>query len=329
VNELPAAARTALEELAPARIVVLGGEEVVSEGVRQELAFYTGTPVERWSGSDRYRTSARIAAEAFPAQQTTAVFVATGERFPDALTGAAAAGMFDAPLLLTSRFQVPERLAEELERLAAGGLDVYVLGGEQVISPPVVDLLSAYANPTLSKLEGEVTDAVSAERVAAADVQLWRGDADEATMASGPAGAFAFEDLVWGRFRLEVSRIGYAPGSVTDVEVAPGEHHVEDVALERVASIAGRVVVAGSDEQIPGAAVSARRVVNGEMVGPTFEAVTDRDGAFVVSDVGLQGLEPGQYRYEATHEDFTTTSTLVSVTRGAWTEVEIELVKAS
>ncbi len=60
-------------------------------------------PVEttRIAGIDRYETAVKACRSAFPT--ASAVVVASGENFPDALAGAGLAGAYDAPLLLTRK----------------------------------------------------------------------------------------------------------------------------------------------------------------------------------------------------------------------------------
>src|SRR5690606_9895269 len=56
-DSVPAATRDALEQLQPARIVVLGGEGVVADPVLDVLAQYTDGPVSRLAGANRYGTA--------------------------------------------------------------------------------------------------------------------------------------------------------------------------------------------------------------------------------------------------------------------------------
>jgi putative cell wall-binding protein len=91
--------------------------------------------VERLSGTDRYDTAVQIAEALFPAP--TAVALATGGTFPDALAGAAAAGRRDAPVLLVGA-ELPATVRDYLAKHAGSIEAVYVLGGEGVVSPAVM-----------------------------------------------------------------------------------------------------------------------------------------------------------------------------------------------
>ena len=86
----------------------------------------TTTTVTRLAGTDRYATGAAITADAFPSTVHD-VYVATGASFADALSGAAAAAVRGAPVLLVAPTGVPDPVRDELARLRPER--VWVLGG--------------------------------------------------------------------------------------------------------------------------------------------------------------------------------------------------------
>ena len=138
VGELPSATATALAELDPSTIVILGGPAAVSEAVEEQLEAYGD--VVRVSGGNRYQTAAQIAAQY---GQVDHVYVATGEgnNFPDALTGSALAGAEGAPVLLVRGDSVPGAVTEVLSSL--GDPEVTVLGGPRAVSEAVAEELGA------------------------------------------------------------------------------------------------------------------------------------------------------------------------------------------
>jgi putative cell wall-binding protein len=95
--------------------------------------------VTRIAGRDRYEQSALVSKATFTEADT--VFLASGEKFPDALSAAAVAAFHDGPLLLTSAGRVSDEVVAELERLAPD--DVVVVGGSAAIAPAVVDQVEA------------------------------------------------------------------------------------------------------------------------------------------------------------------------------------------
>lgn len=139
---LPASTEHALRTLRPGRIVLLGGQAAVSETVRAQIAAATGATPERLSGPDRYATAGSVVADAFPTRARV-VFVATGERFPDALAAVPAAASLGAPVLLVQTDRIPEPTAAQLTRLRPSR--IVILGGPQAVTAEVERRLAAYA----------------------------------------------------------------------------------------------------------------------------------------------------------------------------------------
>ena len=95
--------------------------------------------VDRISGSDRYATAAAISQADFPTGDASAVVLARGDDYPDALVGAPLAAAKNAPLLLTTGPTMPTVTQTELHRVLAAGGTVYVLGGTSAV-PASVDI---------------------------------------------------------------------------------------------------------------------------------------------------------------------------------------------
>lgn len=105
-------------------------------------------PVVRWAGKDRYETAAVAARTAFAGQADLTAFVASGQGFPDALSGAS----MNAPLLLTQRSTLPASTSTALRQLRPEvGV---VLGGSGVVSTTVVKQVSTLANGGSYRLAG-------------------------------------------------------------------------------------------------------------------------------------------------------------------------------
>ncbi|MHB9004178.1 MAG: cell wall-binding repeat-containing protein [Coriobacteriia bacterium] len=99
--------------------------------------------VPRLSGTDRYRTSYAVSASTFAT--ASAVVVASGANFPDALSAAGLAGALNGPVLLappTTDANHPTviDLCREVVRL--GCTQVYVVGGETAVTAQVAGALS-------------------------------------------------------------------------------------------------------------------------------------------------------------------------------------------
>jgi putative cell wall-binding protein len=151
-DTIPSATAAELTRLRPGRIVVLGGSGVVSNGVAAALrGFTTGSRVDRIAGSDRYQTAAAVSRAHF-APGRAVVYVATGQNFPDALAGGAAAGKDGGPLLLVKGNEVPRATADELRRLAPKS--VVILGSTGVVSNGVAATLAKLTGASVSRLAG-------------------------------------------------------------------------------------------------------------------------------------------------------------------------------
>jgi len=147
---LPPATNAALTRLAPNRIVLLGGSAVISaaleDGLRSRFA-----EVIRLAGSDRYATAAAISRWHF-AGGASIVFVATGEKYLDALVAGPRAAAEGAPLLLVEAGSVPQATKEELRRLAPD--HIIVVGSSAVVGDAVADQLAQYAAEGVTRIAG-------------------------------------------------------------------------------------------------------------------------------------------------------------------------------
>ncbi|MCS5722967.1 cell wall-binding repeat-containing protein [Herbiconiux sp. CPCC 203407] len=118
---------------AGATIKIAGGPASVSTGIEAQIAEFA--KVVRFDGPDRYAVSLALNREAFPSSNQA--FIASGTTFADALSGGAIAGRLNAPLYLSRRECMPP---EVLERLATGVRETFLLGGENTLTPAVLDL---------------------------------------------------------------------------------------------------------------------------------------------------------------------------------------------
>lgn len=148
--------------------------------------------VTRLQGVSRYETAMAVSKRYSPG--VPAVFVATGQNFPDALSAAAAAAHLGAPLLLTPTASLPASVRSEIVRLAPKR--IYIAGGVGVVSSAIEkDLRKISSN--VKRLGGqsryETGERVVRTAFASAShvfVATGRGFPD-ALAASGAAGAEA------------------------------------------------------------------------------------------------------------------------------------------
>ena len=101
-------------------------------------------PVRRLAGADRYATAIAASRDAFASGDSArAVVLAGADGFADALSGAPLAGARGGPVLLTDPAALPASVEAEVDRVLPAGGRVYVLGGNDAVSPAVADRLSA------------------------------------------------------------------------------------------------------------------------------------------------------------------------------------------
>lgn len=212
-----------------ARVVVLGGEAAVSGRVVDTLAAETGAVVRRTAGSGRYDTAARIVDDTFDSAET--VYLATGENFPDALSGAAAAARVGAPVLLTHPTILPDATVQQLREL--GPATVVVLGGTAAVGEGVVDQVRAATGATVRRIAGRNRYDTAARTVAEVFDR-----ADTVYLATGEA----FPDALSGA--AAAARID-APVLLTRPTSLPPEteRRLRDLQPRRVVILGGGIAV--------------------------------------------------------------------------------------
>ncbi len=137
-----------------------------------------GATVRRLGGRDRYDVAVLASQSGFSSAQT--VLLASGEKFPDALTASGLAGALDAPLLLTLRTSLPPQIAAEIARL--GATRVIVCGGPMSVDPAVVADLQR-RGLAVERITGGDRFAVAAN--VAARIRAITGHAGRALIARG------------------------------------------------------------------------------------------------------------------------------------------------
>ncbi|MDO5755774.1 MAG: cell wall-binding repeat-containing protein [Tissierellia bacterium] len=107
---------------------------------KTSMAIKTTIPeIQRFAGGGRYETSVAISKEVF--QQANNIVIASGENFPDGLTGGVLASVLNGPLLLSAKNQVPTVVMDEIKRLSPE--KIYLLGGNASLSEKVEEQLSS------------------------------------------------------------------------------------------------------------------------------------------------------------------------------------------
>ena len=126
-NVMPAFTSEYLTTRAGATIFALGGP-AASTGA--------APAANQIVGADRYGTAVGVAQRFFP--NPTAIGVASGEAFPDGLTGGAHIGKIGGPLLLTAQASLPGNVQTYLQSVKATVNQLFIYGGEAAVSTQVV-----------------------------------------------------------------------------------------------------------------------------------------------------------------------------------------------
>ncbi|NLG19943.1 MAG: S8 family serine peptidase [Actinomycetales bacterium] len=186
--------------------------------------------VDRLAGDDRYSTAAAVSGTFAPGGPVA--FVATGQNYPDALTGSALAGSLEAPVVLTKTDHLPAVTAAELQRLEPQR--VVVLGGPTVVSDAIVDQIAGLTGVAVERLQGDdryaTAAAVSGEFAASDLVYIATGaNYPDALAASAKAGSQDAPVLLVRPDHLPAATIGeldrLAPDSII---LMGGEGAVQD-----------------------------------------------------------------------------------------------------
>jgi putative cell wall-binding protein len=110
------------------------------------------------------------------------VIIASGEQFPDALSGSGLAGTVNAPILLTEKDTLPDATAKELTRLVPE--TVYLLGAKAAITDKVAtQIKNTPSKPKVIRLGGN--DRYETAKKIADEIKAQGGNTQSAYLASG------------------------------------------------------------------------------------------------------------------------------------------------
>ncbi len=94
--------------------------------------------IKRLSGGVRYDTMEEIVKASFDEDRSCRyLIVSSGDNFPDALSASALAGIYDAPVIITSTGSLSDQAKTQIKRLSRGDTIVFVTGGNAAVSDSV------------------------------------------------------------------------------------------------------------------------------------------------------------------------------------------------
>ena len=107
-----------------------------------------------YAGLDRYLTSVQVSKNGWKDGSDNVVLVSGDDKaLVDGLTATPLAASLNAPILLTKKDAIPSDVIDEIERLNAK--NVYIVGGENVISKEVSDKLYKYYGKNVKRIQGQ------------------------------------------------------------------------------------------------------------------------------------------------------------------------------
>jgi putative cell wall-binding protein len=236
-NRVALAAAAALPILAGFGVALTGGDASAAAGLS----------ITRVSGTDRYATAAAIADAGWPSPlpSGSTLLLATGENYPDAVAGAAAAGHLDVPLLLTTHAALSASAAAEISRLKPA--NVALLGSTSAIDDAVSAQVAALG-PHVVRWQG----ANRYETAAAVSKATYPDGAINVYLATGSA----FPDALAG---AALAAVTGGPLLLTDPHTLPDATAAELARLHPAA-----IVVLGSTSAVSdGVADAAVAAVGG------------------------------------------------------------------
>jgi|GEM_PF-2838301 len=140
-TELDTETSDLLQNLGVTTVFITGGPAAVSTELEASLALVPGvTEVTRYGGSNRYIVSAATTRASFASSDE--IYIASGMSFPDALAGAAVAGMNKIPLYLTPSSCVYRSVIEDFDTF--GATKMTILGGTGVLGSGVSSFVNCY-----------------------------------------------------------------------------------------------------------------------------------------------------------------------------------------
>lgn len=149
-NSISKEVMSEIARLKSKEITIIGGEKSVDEGLKKELE-KRNFKVDRLSGSDRYKTSAQIAAKLID-DKTTTLEIASGENYADALSLNNAAEKDKAPILLV-RVNAIDKSVEDVIKSSKASL-INIAGGEKSVSESTKANIKKISNATVNRMGG-------------------------------------------------------------------------------------------------------------------------------------------------------------------------------
>ena len=216
-----------IKRLGAEEVIIVGGQNSVSEKVREELKAYdVDKNVERISGVDRYGTSEMVARRVvgIAGKKKTAV-VASGQVFPDALSVGTFASREAYPILLVKKDSVPAQITKAIKDLDIN--KTYIAGGINTISKATEAKLPGVLERMAGQTRYETSVAIAKSKFK---------DSKEAFLASGEEFADALViSPISGKYNRPTLLVSRKASNN-----APVKAYVKDSRLTSITAIGGQ-----------------------------------------------------------------------------------------
>jgi putative cell wall-binding protein len=126
------------------KATLIGGTQVISETVKEQLLQLGVSNIERISGDTRFSTSIEIAKRFADYFDISTVSIASGRSFIDALPGSSYSSLQRAPIILTDTNSLPPEVQAWMEKEGINTTTFTVLGGYSAITEKVRKAVEEY-----------------------------------------------------------------------------------------------------------------------------------------------------------------------------------------
>lgn len=143
-NKLNEGVERYIENIKPSVVYIVGGNAAISENVKnriKEITGYDDNKIVRLGGQDRYETVEKIN-NYFYENNLDKVYVASGENFPDSLSGSAVAAIQGKPLVLVSQSSYISGAKSINNVTGSNKVTVNVFGGDKIITNYLVSKIN-------------------------------------------------------------------------------------------------------------------------------------------------------------------------------------------
>ncbi|MDO5718150.1 MAG: S8 family serine peptidase [Tissierellia bacterium] len=128
-----------IKRLSPDNIYIVGGENTISENVKERIISELGIEPERISGKDRFETSIKIADKINSYEKIDRVYLVNGYKEVDAISVSGPSKKDSIPVILTYGDRLESKVKDAL--IDYGITEVDIIGGENTINDSIVDEL--------------------------------------------------------------------------------------------------------------------------------------------------------------------------------------------